>query len=231
MIGAAVVAVIALVAFAYVERRAPEPLLPLRLFRMKTFAVSTSASLLIGAVLFGVTIYVPVYTQGVLHASATSSGVILIPLSLGWVVASIVSGQLVSRTGRYRAYPLIGSVLVLAGALLLTQLDADSSRSAVSGYLVVIGLGMGTMFQTFVIATQNRVDFSELGVATAAIQFGRSMGGSIAVAALGALLVSKGSPLSAATHAVFVAIVPVAAVIVGLAIALPEHPLRTSVPS
>ncbi len=230
VIGAAVVAVLALAAFAYTERRAPEPLLPLRLFRMKTFAVSTSASLLIGAVLFGVTIYVPVYTQGVLGSSATSSGVILIPLSLGWVVASIVSGQLVARTGRYRVFPLIGSVLVLAGSLLLTQLGEDSSRTAVSGCLVVIGLGMGTMFQTFVIATQNRVEFSELGVATAAIQFGRSMGGSIAVAALGALLVSKGSPLSAATHAVFVAIVPVAAVIVGLAIALPEHPLRTSVP-
>jgi hypothetical protein len=100
----------------------------------------------------------------------------------------------------------------------------------VSGYLVVIGLGMGTMFQTFVIATQNRVDFADLGVATAAIQFGRSMGGSIAVAVLGALLVSKQPPLNAGTHAVFVAIVPVAALILGLAIALPEHPLRTSNP-
>jgi EmrB/QacA subfamily drug resistance transporter len=230
VIGAAVIAVAALAGFYFAERRAQEPLLPLNLFRMRTFAVSTSASLLIGAVLFGVTIYVPVYTQGVLGSSATSSGVILIPLSLGWVVASIVSGQLVARTGRYRAYPLIGSVLVLAGTLLLTQLDAHSSRAVVSGYLVVIGLGMGTMFQTFVIATQNRVDVADLGVATAAIQFGRSMGGSISVAVLGALLVSKEPPLSAGTHAVFVAIVPVAALILGLAIALPEHPLRTSAP-
>ena len=230
VIGAAVIAVVALAGFYVAERRAPEPLLPLQLFRMRTFSVSTAASLLIGAVLFGVTIYVPVYAQGVLHSSATSSGVILIPLSLGWVVASIISGQLVSRTGRYRAYPIIGSLLVLAGSLLLTQLDAHSSRAAVSGYLTVIGLGMGTMFQTFVIATQNRVDFSELGVATAAIQFGRSMGGSISVAILGALLVSKEPPLSAGTHAVFVAIVPVAALIVGLALVLPEHPLRTSNP-
>jgi EmrB/QacA subfamily drug resistance transporter len=230
VIGAAVIAVVALAGFGLAERRAQEPLLPLNLFRMRTFAVSTSASLLIGAVLFGVTIYVPVYTQGVLHSSATSSGVILIPLSLGWVVASIISGQLVSRTGRYRAYPIIGSVLVLAGSLLLTQLDTHSSRAAVSGYLTVIGLGMGTMFQTFVIATQNRVEFSDLGVATAAIQFGRSMGGSISVALLGALLVSKEPPLNTGTHAVFVALVPVAALIVALALVLPEHPLRTSNP-
>jgi EmrB/QacA subfamily drug resistance transporter len=214
-----------------IERRAAEPLLPLGLFRARTVAVSTTASLLIGAVLFGVTIYVPVYTQEVLHASATGSGVILIPLTLGWVVASMVSGQLVSRTGRYRIYPLIGSVLVLAGTLLLTRLDRDSSRAAVSAYLVVIGLGMGTMFQIFVIATQNRVDFRELGVATAAIQFFRSMGGSVAVAALGALLVAKGADIGAGTHAVFVAIVPLAALIVALAIVLPEHPLRTSAPA
>ena len=108
----------------------------------------------------------------------------------------------------------------------------NSSRAVVSADLVVVGVGMGTMFQTFVIATQNRVDFAELGVATAAIQFFRSMGGSIAVAGLGALLVARGtgSPaeLAGATHAVFVAIVPVAALILALAFALPEHTLRTT---
>jgi EmrB/QacA subfamily drug resistance transporter len=234
VIGAAIVGVLSLAAFGWAERRAPEPLLPLGLFRMRIVAVSTAASLLIGAVLFGVTIYVPVYTQGVLGSSATNSGVILIPLSLGWVVASVVSGQLISRTGRYRAFPLIGSVFVLAGTLLLTRLGAGSSRASVSADLVVIGIGMGTMFQTFVIATQNRVEFSQLGVATAAIQFFRSMGGSIAVAVLGALLVARGtgSPaaLASATHAVFVAVVPVAALIVVLAAVLPEHPLRTTAP-
>jgi EmrB/QacA subfamily drug resistance transporter len=235
VLGAALVAVIGLAGFAWAERRAPEPLVPLGLFRIRTFAVSTAASLLIGAVLFGVTIYVPVYTQGVLGSSATSSGVILIPLSLGWVVASIVSGQLIARTGRYRAYPLIGSVLVLAGTVLLTRLGEGSSRAVVSADLVVIGIGMGTMFGTFVIATQNSVEFSELGVATSAIQFFRAMGSSIAVALLGALLVARGtgSPaeLASATHAVFVAVVPLAALILALACVLPEHPLRTSTPA
>ena len=150
--------------------------------------------------LFGITIYVPVYAQEVLHTSATSSGVILIPLSLGWVVASMIGGQLVSRTGRYKIFPLVGSVLVLIGTLLLTRLGAESSRASASAYLVVIGVGMGTMFQVFVIATQNRVEVTELGVATAAIQFFRSMGGSIAVAALGALLVSKTSVAAGRTR-------------------------------
>jgi EmrB/QacA subfamily drug resistance transporter len=241
---------VAVVVFLAVERRASEPLLPLALFRGRTFAVSTSAALAIGAVLFGITIYVPVYMQGVLGASATSSGVVLIPLTLGWVAASFTSGQLISRTGRYRVFPLLGSTLVLAGTVLLTLLDLDTSRALASGYLVVIGVGMGLMFQTFVIATQNRVDRGDLGIATAAIQFFRSMGGSVAVAVLGALLLARlptsvdpnrltagtgpvpeaaREALNAATHAVFVACVPLAAVILVLAFLLPEHPLRTRV--
>jgi MFS family permease len=155
--------------------------------------------------------------------------VLLIPLSFGWVLASMLSGQLISRTGRYRAFPVIGSVLVLAGCVLLAMLGEDSSRITVTLDLTVIGIGMGTMFQTFVIATQNRVAVSDLGVATAAIQFFRSMGGSLAVAGLGALLTAKlASGLDHATHAVFVAIVPLAALIVALAFLLPEHELRTS---
>jgi EmrB/QacA subfamily drug resistance transporter len=251
VIVAAVAGVAGVAAFGWLERRVVEPLLPLGLFRMRTFAVSSIAALGIGAVLFGITIYVPVYMQGVLNVSATSSGVVLIPLSLGWVLASFVSGQLISHTGRYRVYPLLGSSLVLIGCLLLTRLGAGSSSVVASLDLVVIGLGMGTMFQTFVIATQNRVEFTELGVATAAIQFFRSMGGSLAVAGLGALLtaqIGRGVDvnrltsgaghvgqaarvaLSHATNAVFWAIVPLAAVVVALAILLPEHPLRTQAP-
>ena len=156
MIGAALVGLISVLVFVWLEGRVPEPLVPLSLFRMRTFAVSSLAALGIGGVLFGISIYVPVYMQGVLGASATSSGVVLIPLTLGWVVASFVGGQLVTKTGKYRIYPLIGSTLVLIGCLLLTQLDAHTSSVVASAYLVVIGVGMGTMFQIFVIATQNR---------------------------------------------------------------------------
>jgi Na+/melibiose symporter-like transporter len=227
VLGAGALGLAALAGFVALERRVREPLLPLGLFRLRTFTVSTLAALLIGGVLFGITIYVPVYVQRVLGASATSSGVILIPLSFGWVLASIASGQLIARTGRYRVFPVIGSALVLAGSVLLTQLGPDSSRTVVTLDLTVVGLGMGTMFQTFVIATQNRVPVSELGVATAAIQFFRSMGGSLAVAGLGALLTARlAAGIDAATHAVFVAIVPLAALIFVLALVLPEHELR-----
>jgi EmrB/QacA subfamily drug resistance transporter len=229
VLAAAVIGVTGLAAFGILERRVTEPLLPLGLFRGRTFAVSTAAALLIGGVLFGITIYVPVYVQRVLGSSATSSGVVLIPLSFGWVLASMASGQFIARTGRYKAFPVIGSLLVLAGCVLLALLGEASSRITVTLDLTVVGLGMGTMFQTFVIATQNRVQMSELGVATAAIQFFRSMGGSLAVAGLGALLTARlAGGLDHATHAVFVAIVPLAALIVVLAFLLPEHELRTT---
>jgi hypothetical protein len=124
---------------------------------------------------------------------------------------------------------VVGSLLVLTGCILLALLGKDSSRVAVTLDLTVVGLGMGTMFQTFVIATQNRVQVTEIGVATAAIQFFRSMGGSLAVAGLGALLTATLAPgLDHATHAVFVAIIPLAALIVVLAFLLPEHELRTT---
>jgi EmrB/QacA subfamily drug resistance transporter len=180
-----------LAVFLAIERRVAEPLLPLALFGQRTFAVSSAATFVIGAVLFGVTIYAPVYVQGVIGASATNAGVVLIPLSFGWVAASMTSGQVIARTGRYRWFPVVGSALVLAGAALLTTLGTGSSQLVASAFLLLIGLGMGTMFQTYVIATQNSVDVSRLGVATAALQFFRSMGGSVAVAALGTLLANR----------------------------------------
>jgi EmrB/QacA subfamily drug resistance transporter len=188
---AAAAGAVLLVVFVVIERRVPEPLLPLELFRRRTFAISTAATFVIGAVLFGVTIYAPVYIQGVIGASATNAGVVLIPLSFGWVLASFASGQIVARTGRYRWFPVLGSALVLAGCALLTTLGTGSSQLVASAFLLVIGVGMGSMFQTYVIATQNGVDASQLGVATAALQFFRSMGGSIAVAAFGTLLANR----------------------------------------
>jgi MFS family permease len=185
------VGVVLLVVFVLIERRVREPLLPLDLVRRRTFAISSAATLIVGAVLFGVTIYSPVYVQGVVGASATSAGVVLIPLSFGWVLASFSSGQIVSRTGRYRWFPVFGSALVLVGTVLLTTLGTGSSRLVASAYLLIIGVGMGSMFQIYVIATQNAVDTSQIGVATAALQFFRTMGGSLAVAALGTLLANR----------------------------------------
>jgi len=144
VIGAGVIGLAGLAAFAVIERRVTEPLLPLGLFRGMTFAVSTAAALLIGGVLLGITIYVPVYVQRVFGASATSSGVVLIPLSFGWVLASFASGQYISRTGRYEVFPIVGSILVLAGCILLAVVGKDTSRIVVTLDLTVVGLGMGT---------------------------------------------------------------------------------------
>jgi EmrB/QacA subfamily drug resistance transporter len=235
VIGTAVAGLAGVVAFLAVERRAAEPLLPLDLLRNRTFAVSGAASFVIGAILFGVTIYIPVFVQDVLGSSATSSGVVLIPLSFGWVAASITSGQIVARTGRYRVFPLIGSTLVLSGLLLLTLLGEHTSRLVVAADLVVIGIGMGTMFQIYVIATQNSVAIADLGVATAALQFFRSMGGSLALAGLGALLanrigahVDSVGELADGLHTLFVVCVPIGVAGLLLALRLDERPLRTT---
>jgi EmrB/QacA subfamily drug resistance transporter len=177
--------------FVAIERRVAEPLLPLALFRERVFSVSTAGGFVVGAIIFAVSIYVPVFSQGVQEISATSSGVVLIPFSLGWVAAATVTGQLISRTGRYRLFPIVGSVFILGGLSLLALLGEGSAPVAVGGILVVTGIGMGMTFQPYIIATQNAVEVSNLGIATATIQFFRSMGGSLAVAALGTLLANR----------------------------------------
>jgi hypothetical protein len=191
VLGTAVGGAALIVLFLWIERRVEEPLLPLDLFRMRIFAVSTVGGLVVGAVLFAVSIYVPVFSQGVQRVSATSSGVILIPFSLGWVAAATATGQLISRTGRYRPFPIVGSVFILTGLTLLAFLRVGSPPAAVAAILVVTGFGMGMTFQPYIIATQNAVDVANLGIATATIQFFRSMGGSLAVAVLGTLLSNR----------------------------------------
>jgi EmrB/QacA subfamily drug resistance transporter len=191
VLGTAIAGVVLVAVFLAIERRVAEPLLPLGLFRERIFTVSTIGGLVVGAILFAVSIYVPVFSQGVQRVSATSSGVILIPFSLGWVAAATLTGQLISRTGRYRPYPIIGSLFILLGLIGLALLDEGSSPEWVAAILVVTGFGMGMTFQPYIIATQNAVEASNLGIATATIQFFRSMGGSLAVAALGTLLANR----------------------------------------
>jgi EmrB/QacA subfamily drug resistance transporter len=191
VIGTAAAGLALALAFALVERRTPEPLLPLELFKNRIVAVSCAAGLVIGALLFAVTIYAPVFMQDVLGSSATNSGALLIPLSAGWVVSSVIVGQLVARTGRYRIWPILGSTLVLLGMVLLSTLGTGSTLASVSAYLVLVGIGMGVMFQVYVIAAQNAVPVNQIGVTTGQLNFFRSMGGSFAVAGLGALLTSR----------------------------------------
>jgi EmrB/QacA subfamily drug resistance transporter len=191
VLGIAAGGVVTLAAFVLVTRRAPEPLLPFSLFRNGTFTISSVASLVFGALIFALTIYVPVFAQGALSTSATQSGVVLLPLLLTWVVTGFVCGQLITKTGRYKIFPAVGSVVVLGGVGLLALLGADASQAGLALSLGVIGAGMGTLIQSYVIATQNAVSGAVVGTATAALQFFRSMGGSVAVAGLGAILASR----------------------------------------
>jgi EmrB/QacA subfamily drug resistance transporter len=191
VVGAAAGAAAFFALFALSERRAVEPILPFRLFRIHTVAVANVASFLLGASLFAVIIYLPLYAQGVLGDSATRSGVLLVPLNFAWIAASTASGRFITRTGSYRLFPIAGTPLALAGVFLLTRLRPDSSGLAIVVATVVMGTGMGLTVQTYVVALQNAVERAELGVATAANQFSRSIGGALAVAAFGTLLVSR----------------------------------------
>src|SRR5947209_5655123 len=145
VIGSAAAGAGLLVAFAFIERRAPEPLLWLGLFSDRVVSLASVAGALIGAVMFAVTVYVPVYVQGVQGGSAVSAGLALLPLSLCWSLVSAVGGQLVARTGRYRWLPILGSALVLVGFVLLAGVGADSSRTVIVLDLALIGTGMGAM--------------------------------------------------------------------------------------
>jgi MFS family permease len=144
--------------------------------------------LFVAAGMFGAIVFIPLFVQGVIGSSATRSGVALIPFMLGWVVTSVISGHVISHTGRYRAFPIGGTAVVLVGFWLLTRMDAGTSNLVVIVDMSVIGLGMGLTYQTYVLAVQNAVPSSELGIATASVQFFRSIGAVFSVAALGAIL-------------------------------------------
>jgi EmrB/QacA subfamily drug resistance transporter len=191
IVGLFVAGAVLAVAFLVVETRAAEPVLPLYLFRNSIFSVSNAASFLLGAVLFGAIIYIPLFVQGVIGGSATNSGVVLIPLSLGWVGTSIVSGWIISHTGRYRLFPIAGSVLVVVGFWLLTRMDVHTSSLGATENMLVVGLGMGLLMQAYVLAVQNDVEPREMGIASAAIVFFRSIGGTFAVAAFGSILTTR----------------------------------------
>jgi EmrB/QacA subfamily drug resistance transporter len=186
-----VASVVLTVLFVAIERRADEPLLPLRLFRVSTFNLSSGIGLMIGMAMFGVISFLPLFLQTVNGASATDSGLLLAPLMLGLLGSSIVAGRSVTRTGRYRRFPIAGCAITAVGMFLLSTLGPDSSRWESGAFMVVCGIGLGFTMQLIVLATQNAVPVSDLGVATASVNFFRSIGGSLGVALFGALFNSR----------------------------------------
>ena len=191
IIGLAVAAVALLALFVAWEARASEPILPLHLFRNPIFTVAGAITLLLGLALFGTVVYLPEYLQVVQGASAISSGLQLIPLTLGIVIASAGSGQLVSRIGRYKVFPIVGAALLTAGFWLFSHIQVGTSTAVLSGWMLVVGLGIGCIMQIAVLAVQNAVAYQDLGTATSATVFFRLLGGSLGTALFGAVLLNR----------------------------------------
>ena len=185
--GAVAVAVLFLVA----ERFAPEPLIPLRLFKDAVFNVTALVGLVIGVALFGAASYLPTFLQMVDGASATESGLLMLPMMGGIVGASIISGQLISHTGRYKIYPLLGSALATLGMWLLSRLEVDTSRLQYSVWMAVLGAGIGMVMPVLVLAVQNSVRPADLGTATSANNYFRQIGGSVGAAIFGTLFANR----------------------------------------
>jgi EmrB/QacA subfamily drug resistance transporter len=191
IVGLALATVVLGAAFAVVERSAAEPAIPLRLFRLRTFVVSSAVSLLVGMAMFGAITYLPTFLQVANGVSASNSGLLLVPLMGGMLLASVSAGQLISRTGRYRHFPIIGMAMMSVGMYLLSTLDTGSSRLESAAYMVVLGLGIGMVMQILIIAVQNEAPVEDLGVATSTVTFFRTVGSSVGVALFGALFSSR----------------------------------------
>jgi EmrB/QacA subfamily drug resistance transporter len=176
--------------FVRQETRAAEPILPLSLFRNRIIAVASIAGMLSGGVMFGVTSFVPLFAQGVRGGTARDAGLVLIPMSLGWTVGSVITGRVIVRRG-YRPAILVGGCCLLVGGVLLLAVTRDSHLALLLTLLTLIGLGMGFSNSAFIISLQNAVSWSQRGVATATNQFSRTIGGSVGVAVMGAVLNSR----------------------------------------
>jgi EmrB/QacA subfamily drug resistance transporter len=190
-IGLIVVSLLSLVLFVVMESRAKEPVLPMRLFRQQTFVVTSAVGLIVGFALFGSVTYFPLYLQVVKGVSPTASGMQMIPMMGGMLVTSIASGQLISRTGRYKIFPIVGTAVMTIGLFLLSRLSPHSADITASLLLLVLGVGLGLVMQVLVIAVQNAVDYRDLGVATSGATLFRLVGGSLGTAILGAIFAAQ----------------------------------------
>ncbi|WP_328871045.1 MFS transporter [Streptomyces sp. NBC_00287] len=191
IVSLAVLGVVLAFAFVAVERRAAEPVLPLKLFRIRTFTLAAVISFIVGFAMFGAMTYLPTFLQVVQGVTPTVSGVHMLPMVLGLLLASTVSGQIVSRTGRWKVFPIAGTGVTTLGLLLLHRLDADSSTAVMSTFFFVFGLGLGLVMQVLVLIVQNAVAYEDLGVATSGATFFRSIGASFGVAIFGTVFASR----------------------------------------
>ncbi len=232
IVGLAVAAVVLLAGFFAQERRAPEPVLPLRMFREPVFDVVSATLFLTTCAFFAAIVFLPLFLQRVTGASAVESGLQLLPLLLAGTLSTAVIGRVVTRTGRYKVFPAVGLGLMAIGLFLLSRLDETSSHATIALDMVVFGLGFGMVSQLLVLAIQNAVDRRDIGIATASANLFRSLGGSVGAALFGAIFASRVSAgagpgeIADALDTVFLAAAPVAALGLVVVLFLKEKPLR-----
>jgi EmrB/QacA subfamily drug resistance transporter len=191
ILGLIAVGVLGLLVFVFVERKAKEPILPPRLFADRSFAITSIVGLIVGFALFGSITYFPVFLQVVKGASPTTSGLQMLPMMGGLLAMSVISGQLISRTGRYKLFPVLGTGIMTGGLFLLSRLSFDSNSYLIAAYILLLGVGVGMVMQVLVIAVQNAVDYRDLGVATSGATLFRLIGGSLGTAILGAIFAAR----------------------------------------
>ena len=191
IVGLGVAGLALLVCFIWWEQRAEEPILPLSLFKSRVFAVSNAMGFTIGMAMFGAIVFIPLYLQLVYGASPTSSGLRLLPLMAGLLVAAIASGRIISRIGRYKIFPIAGTIVLVVGMFLLSRLGVGTAPWLASLYMLVVGVGIGLVMQVLVLVVQNDVAPRDIGVATSTATFFRSVGGSFGVAIFGTIFATR----------------------------------------
>ena len=189
--GLTAAALVMLAATIWQERRAAEPIMPPRLFANHTFIITSLAGFVVGVAMFGAIIFLPQYLQIVKGESPTASGLLTLPLMVGLLITSIGSGRLITRTGRYKIFPVVGLLVAAGGLTLMGQLSVDTSLWLAGVFMFITGAGIGMVMQVLVLATQNSVPHADLGVATSGATFFRSLGGAMGVAVFGALLTHR----------------------------------------
>lgn len=180
--------IVSLVVFLFVERRVPNPIMSLGLFKIPVFSLANGASFIINIAFLGVVMFLPLFMQLVQGVSATNSGFTLLPLMLGLIASSTISGQIVTRTGRYKPVMIVGALILLLGVFFLTQINLDTTQLELAWRMVVVGIGLGPAQSLFTLAIQNAVPVEQIGVATSASQFFRQIGSTIGLAVFGSLL-------------------------------------------
>ncbi|WP_328467662.1 MDR family MFS transporter [Streptomyces sp. NBC_00448] len=187
ILGLLVLGLAALAGFLFAETRAAEPVLPLRIFRNRNFSLISVVGFLVGFTMFGAMTFLPLYQQTVQGASATNSGLLLLPMLLAMMLVSMVAGRLTSSTGRYKVFPIVGGVLITIGLYLLSTMGVDTSRTTSGIYMAVLGAGMGCIMQITLLVAQNSVEMRDMGVGSSSATLFRTIGGSFGVSLFGAL--------------------------------------------